>query len=67
MKRPTCKTCAYWEPTSKSSVAGNCHASPPRDTEGMSRFPAVYDDEFCGAHHLFPAYLNYLKANHRGD
>ena len=60
MKRPTCATCAYWVRLYKHEdrAMGACQWSPPH---GSENFPRLVDDEWCGQHNLFPAYLKSLE------
>ncbi len=59
-ERPTCATCAYYDPFTDSS--GCCRRRPPvvfRDEKfgSTSFFPEVDADEWCGEHPDFPAFM----------
>ncbi len=59
MNRPTCKTCPYFD-------RGFCQRNPPQVTTTetgpfYSRWPEVTEDDFCGEHPQFPAYLASLS------
>lgn len=62
MERPTCKTCPYHS-------RGMCFLYPPtvitavgeRDFDYLNRRPETNDDEWCGQHPVFPAYLASLR------
>jgi hypothetical protein len=68
MERPTCKTCPYWK-TDEDDVhrTGICRRKAPRArilTDGDDRgyvtfpiWPETLDNEWCGEHSLFPAWI----------
>lgn len=60
MNRPTCETCAYWYRNSltKDSCIGACQRRPPDPCELPIK---TATDDWCGEHHLFPAYLKSLE------
>lgn len=71
MERPTCRTCAYFRLYKNGDDdLGECHRFPPTiaamqeqvyDNVYFGLFCEVSPDNWCGEHHLFPAYLASLK------
>lgn len=56
MKKPTCKTCPYYEKRGTT-----CHKNMPCITADEGReytsFPDVHDDEWCGEHPDFQKWI----------
>lgn len=72
MDRPTCATCPFWEKRENASndfpdSVGECRRLPPPrpydNDEGnwFGEWLCVYDDDWCGEHPSFPAYLASLS------
>jgi len=58
MKKPMCSTCAYWEPDDEEAKRGECRRKAPQDTaSSYANWGQTGDDDFCGEHHLFKAWL----------
>lgn len=74
MERPTCKTCPYWKQLSEAELYGECRHGPAKhgaETQ-LNCDPGTvsitwgtwfdqHEDEWCGAHPNFPAYIASLK------
>jgi hypothetical protein len=62
MERPTCKTCAYFNPHGKMK-SGACRRYPPRRSVDMktSKFESTEGTWFCGEHPDFGEYIMSLK------
>jgi hypothetical protein len=66
MKRPTCKTCPYWDVgynrATGVGTACACRRSPPT-TAGLDEdempgdWPFTFGNQWCGEHPAFPLYI----------
>jgi hypothetical protein len=65
--RPTCKTCPYWDNTDGGDL-NDCRAGRPQsmidptwpnntDSENYRRWPETWDDDWCGEHPDFSAWI----------
>ncbi len=63
MKKPTCETCVYWSAQIEDKKDGVCRKHAPRaiTSFGVADWALTMDGEFCGEHHLFDVYLEYLQ------
>jgi hypothetical protein len=66
MERPTCKTCPYWDCTDSefATASGTCNRYAPmpiRSGDDPLVWSTTIDDDFCGEHPSFPAYIASLK------
>lgn len=65
MDKPTCKTCPYFD--CLSAMGGYCNRMSPRpeirsDADDIFlAWPPVTEDDWCGQHPDFPAYIASLK------
>lgn len=68
MDRPTCRTCAYFDPYPKVVEKGECKRRAPAPVLGLvvdfePYWPTVHHEEWCGEHPDSPAYIRSLKAD----
>jgi hypothetical protein len=76
MERPTCETCVYWNEINQLKYEGECKRHSPRPVSityqqgaiepdfhncALSCWPITMDDDWCGDHPDFPAYLASLR------
>jgi len=49
-----CKTCQWWLPNSglADATLGLCRAHPPTVDGGVTRWPVVHADDWCGTHQI---------------
>jgi hypothetical protein len=77
IERPTCETCAFWEwlqtrpvPDPDDYEVGECRRRPPTASrpsklaggKAMATWRRTFEDDWCGEHPDFPAYLLMRKA-----
>ena len=82
MDKPTCGTCPYWEQGADKELdieTGDCTRYPPtlvtpdklseliEDREFFTQFPKTYDEQSCGEHPDFPAWIESQRAARKGN
>lgn len=80
MERPTCKTCLYWQQLSETEHHGECHRGPAKHGQKLNllcdpgevsvlygQWFDQHEDEWCGEHPNFPAYIATRQASQHSD
>jgi hypothetical protein len=74
-ERPTCKTCPYWKQIEDANLYGECRRFPAYQSHQMdvgseeegktnidlATWADTEEDDWCGEHPDFPAYIAGLK------